>query len=55
MSSPEILRTYHPSTDSLLLAVHNPTAKGRVGQSIWKPANFVRHRVPFNDWRISPR
>jgi len=55
MSSPEMLRSYHPSTDTLLLALHNPTAKGRVGQKLWNPASFVRHRVPFNDWRISPR
>ena len=55
MSAPQVLRTYHPNTDALLLALHNPTAKGRVGQKLWKPANFVRHRVPFNSWRISPR
>ena len=55
LSSPEILRTYHPASDSLLLALHNPTAKGRVGQKFWKPTKQIRHRLPFNDWRLSPR
>ena len=55
MSEPDSLKTYHPETDSLLLALHHPTAKGRVGQKIWKAEEKVRHRLPFNEWRVSPR
>ena len=55
ISDPEVLCTYHPPSDSLLMALHNPTARGRAGQKFWKPAKQVRHRPPFNEWRLSPR
>ena len=45
MSEPDSLRRYHTETDSLLLALHHPTAKGRVGQKIWKAEDKIRHKV----------
>ncbi len=55
MPEPAVFRRYHAATDTLLLALHNPTARGRVGQRLWKPEGQIRHRPPFNEWRISPR
>jgi len=55
LSDPTTLASYHPATDCALLALHNPTARGRCGQNYWRAKEHVRLRPTFDEWRVSPR
>lgn len=49
-SGPDVLRRYDRATDTLLLALHHPTARHRCGEVVWNASEAVNGRPPFPDW-----
>ncbi|KAJ1452550.1 hypothetical protein M885DRAFT_310116 [Pelagophyceae sp. CCMP2097] len=47
---PVVLQHYHAATDELLLVLHQPTARGRIGQALWDPSLIFGSRPTFANW-----
>jgi hypothetical protein len=50
LSSPDVLKLYDKSTDSLLIAIYHPTARHRCGEVSWHAKDSVNVRPPFPQW-----